>query len=225
MDDPKVIGPPFWMSMSFFAVNADTVEKRDIFKKFAYLLTIIFPCSDCRTNLIKELKNLPINNYIKTPINLGEWTWILHNRVNKRLRKPIFTKIEFNKTYYLEKDGIDEDYTLIPNNDPDVIGPFVWKMIHYCCANADTQKKRNSIIMMMHYLTIIFPCPICRTNLVKELKNLPVKQYIKTSVQLTEWSWILHNNVNKRLEKSLFSKEELLKTYYSNEECVDCTIG
>ncbi len=222
MNDPKIIGPIVWKLIHYFAINSDTKQKRDTFIQFINLLIIIFPCSVCGENLIKEIENLPIKQYINTSIQLAEWTWILHNRVNKRLRNPIFSKKQFYKMYYVKNE---ENNKIIPINDPLIIGPYIWKSIHYFAANADTQKKRNSFNTFMHLLTIIIPCSICRINLVKEVEILPIKQYINTSIQLAEWTWILHNKVNKKLTKSIFPKEEFIKLYYSNDNCENCTIG
>jgi len=91
MSSPEIWGPYLWKSIHFIALgypkNPCIQDKLD-FKEFFINLHKVIPCFSCAKNYKRHLDELPpIDNYLKSNMTLFEWTWMLHNIVNKELGK------------------------------------------------------------------------------------------------------------------------------------------
>lgn len=71
-------------------------------------------------------------------------------------------------------------------------GPYIWRAIH-CAASRGYCSRFARFI---HYLQRFFPCSVCRSHFVDNLRHLPVN-----STACFAWSVDFHNLVNAQLRK------------------------
>jgi hypothetical protein len=91
---PEVWGPFFWHTMHIVALGypkAPTYAEKKAAKEFYESLTMLIPCSICRTHYAEHLKEKPITPFLDTRQDLFVWTVDLHNRINKSLNKGQLT--------------------------------------------------------------------------------------------------------------------------------------
>ena len=92
--DPSKIGPGYWQIIHFKARNSDTLKLKQDFIDFMYLLSVEFPCGNCRNHIQKYLKENPFEPFMNLKNEHGEdigmfkWSWLFHNAVNIRIHKP-----------------------------------------------------------------------------------------------------------------------------------------
>lgn len=99
---PSVWGPFFWHTMHIVALGYPTqpsyTDKRSA-KEFYEALAFLLPCSVCKEHYGKYLHQNPISTFLDSRDDLLKWTIMIHNEVNKMLKKPEWTKHEVI-TYY-----------------------------------------------------------------------------------------------------------------------------
>lgn len=89
--------------------------------------------------------------------------------------------------------------TLSKFTDPAVFGPGLWFSIHTCAIRATTNAKKQAFIEYMEMIASSLKCENCRMHATKYIAENPMDRYID---DLFRWTWIFHNAVNRRLEKS-----------------------
>jgi FAD-linked sulfhydryl oxidase len=99
---PTVWGPFFWHTIHIVALgyskNPSYTEKKcakDFYESLAFLL----PCGICREHYSEHLKANPITPFLDTRADLLKWTIMIHNSVNKMLKKPEWTEQEIIAYY------------------------------------------------------------------------------------------------------------------------------
>jgi len=81
-------GPPLWKGLHTIAHNydPDTHDPNDYITFFS-LLGKILPCKYCRESYVEFYKELPINKYTSCQKDMTYWLYLMHNKVNDKLRK------------------------------------------------------------------------------------------------------------------------------------------
>jgi hypothetical protein len=93
--NPKYIGAGFWCFLHLLAKHAVTTDKKESFIDNMYLLSVEFPCGNCRNHIQAYLNEHPFEPFMNLTNEKGEeigmfkWLWMFHNAVNARLHKPI----------------------------------------------------------------------------------------------------------------------------------------
>jgi len=87
----SVWGPPLWHvlhSMSFnYPVNPSKSERQH-YRDFILSLKWTLPCGKCRTNLVNNLKSLPIEmKHMKSRDTFSRYVYDLHEVINTMLKK------------------------------------------------------------------------------------------------------------------------------------------
>jgi len=59
----------------------------------------------------------------------------------------------------------------------------------------------------------VLPCQSCATHYQENLQRVPISEHLKDRETLLRWTFDLHNDVNKRMGKSVLSYDEALKLY------------
>jgi len=102
MINKDIWGSHLWYTIHFIALGfpneASSIDKKN-YKNFYLNLPNIIPCEECAKHLVTNLNNYSIDNYLDTKEKLFEWTVILHNQVNKMLRKEEWSLEKANKYY------------------------------------------------------------------------------------------------------------------------------
>lgn len=94
-------GPAIWYFFHGIAekINPDKFnhQKNNLFE-ILYIVCNNLPCPDCSEHIRKDIEKINKNNIITKDL-YKELLLELHNRVNKRLNAPIFSKEELDKKY------------------------------------------------------------------------------------------------------------------------------
>ena len=88
--------------------------------------------------------------------------------------------------------------------EPRLFGPSFWGAIHYAALGAPEVLDENHKLIYMNFyksLPQILPCITCGEHFAELLHEIPINPFLNTSVRLFEWTVIVHNVVNKRLNK------------------------
>lgn len=100
--DSKIWGPYFWFTLHTitlaFPDNPSYQEKRH-FNDFFLSLQNVLPCKLCQEHYRQHLQEFPVASHLDNKEALVKWCFILHNKVNTSLKKPIFTYDEFKDKY------------------------------------------------------------------------------------------------------------------------------
>ena len=117
----NIWGPHLWFSLhtiSFnYPISPSNNDMKD-YKNFFINLENVIPCSVCKKNYIRHLKEHPINDYLDSRKKLVYWVIDMHNMVNAEIGKKILSyeyvikKYEnvYKKKIILEKTGKDENH-------------------------------------------------------------------------------------------------------------------
>ena len=91
------LGRNVWILLHSSAAALKTDEEVKTFKTMWESMVQIFPCPNCKEHLVDMLKDPNLSNKYKesnTPQDINIWLWDVHNRINKRLNKKIFSPID-----------------------------------------------------------------------------------------------------------------------------------
>ena len=98
--DPAKVGPGIWFKMHTTAVKAITDALKDAFIINTNALCDNFKCKKCQTHFRKFIDTHSFKDYWNIIDNKGrdigffQWTWELHNQVNRFLKKYEPTLVE-----------------------------------------------------------------------------------------------------------------------------------
>lgn len=99
---------------------------------------------------------------------------------------------------------------------PEVWGPFFWHTIHIVALGypqEPTYLEKRSAKEFFESLQYLIPCPICRTHYQEHLQTYPLTPHLDSRQSLFRWTVVLHNAVNKSLNKSTVTEQEALRYY------------
>jgi hypothetical protein len=99
---------------------------------------------------------------------------------------------------------------------PEIWGPIFWSTIHIVSlaypdepSYAEKRAAKEFFSALQHLL----PCPKCRAHFREIIQGLPVDTWLDNRKALVEWTWMVHNQVNTRLEKPSITLEEFYSRY------------
>ena len=110
--DPVKIGPGLWFKLHLDAVQAVTDELKRAFVINTQALVDNFKCAHCQEHFRAFVERYPLTRYWNIhnregqDIGFFQWTWELHNQVNKRYRKYQPTLEEAYLYYSQAKVGL-----------------------------------------------------------------------------------------------------------------------
>ena len=97
---PYIWGSSLWESIHFVAAgypNKPTVEQKRNYCNFFKAISNVLPCTACSLSFKKYMKALPIHKYLKSRKRLLYWTYLIHNKVNRKLKKKV--RISWGSVY------------------------------------------------------------------------------------------------------------------------------
>jgi hypothetical protein len=107
-------------------------------------------------------------------------------------------------------------YILINNiMNKNVWGPIVWTTLHVLTVQIKDEyfeSAKKELIELIISILSNLPCPNCSGHAIKMTQQYRMKT-IRTKEQLITCLYSMHNDVNKRLKKPLFLKENVVSTY------------
>jgi len=119
--NPDLWGPHCWKFLNYLATSYPEKPTQDIknnVKNFINSLKNVIPCEKCREHFQLNLKNYPLDdNILNNKNNLIEWLIKVHNEVNTRTGKKIFTRSDFDDKYLMKNNKIENIKKLIYDED------------------------------------------------------------------------------------------------------------
>lgn len=89
--DRKSLGRNTWSLLHTMAAKypvRPSSEDKENMKEFIRLMSILYPCSHCAQDFRRDIKESPPQ--LESRNALAFWFCDIHNKVNKKLNKPIF---------------------------------------------------------------------------------------------------------------------------------------
>jgi hypothetical protein len=99
---------------------------------------------------------------------------------------------------------------------PEVWGPFFWHTIHIVALGYPSEPsyaQKRAAKEFYESLKTLIPCPICREHFVVHLEKYPITPHLDRKADLFRWTILLHNEVNKILNKPIFTETQVLAYY------------
>lgn len=103
----KKFGPVLWKSLFYMILgaypkkinleNKEHVNIKCAFVKTFYYLKYTLPCSYCRQSYSQFYKELPIDKFTDSKVNMLYWLYLLKDKVNKKLIKQ---ELEYYNSLY-----------------------------------------------------------------------------------------------------------------------------
>lgn len=90
----NIWGPHLWFSLHTISFNypiKPTNNDKQYYKNFFISLENVIPCSVCKKNYIRHLKEHPIDDYLDNRKKLVYWVIDMHNMVNAEIGKKILS--------------------------------------------------------------------------------------------------------------------------------------
>ena len=148
-------GPGLWELIHSITYNYGFIQMTDIKKKqyiyFFISIAYLLPCDGCKKLYIQYIKKNPIKQHIHSYDSLMNWTNKLHNSVNSRLNKKVFSLDESKRNY-------------IDNNSVKINHTKIYYIINLLIKNCNYNNIKYFKIFF-NSLNHIFPCEKCRTKL------------------------------------------------------------
>ena len=121
---------------------------------------------------------------------------------------------------------LDDLLTKVSN--PKGYGPL-WYLIHKKAFNTKNLYEKEDFERFVIWLISVLLCDDCKEHATKYLKENPIRPFFSlrdersgAEIGCFKWSWIFHNNVNRRLGKKELDWLTALSMYGSNEGCSNC---
>ena len=89
---PEIWGRSVWESMHYIAAAYPihpTKSERKAYCMYYKSLINVLPCKSCSVSFKKFMKQLPIHRFLSSRKKLLYWTYLMHNKVNRKLKKSI----------------------------------------------------------------------------------------------------------------------------------------
>jgi len=99
---------------------------------------------------------------------------------------------------------------------PEVWGPFFWHTIHIVALGYPSEPSyahKRAAKEFYESLKTLIPCPICREHFVVHLEKYPITPHLDRKIDLFRWTILLHNEVNKILNKPQVTETQVIAYY------------
>ena len=84
-------------------------------------------------------------------------------------------------------------------------GPIIWNDIHSNSINYPIKPFHNDKNTALYYYNNVIPknipCDICKNHYIFLLNKYPINLYNNNNSDLFYWTWLIHNEVNIKLNK------------------------
>ena len=98
--EPNIWGPPAWTFLHSVTLNYPDIpssEHKTNYKKFFESLGDVLPCPTCKKHYKENIIKHPIR--LDSKDDLTKWLVDIHNKVNEKNDKIIFSYKQFNEKY------------------------------------------------------------------------------------------------------------------------------
>jgi hypothetical protein len=99
---------------------------------------------------------------------------------------------------------------------PESWGPFFWHTIHIAALGYPSNPAyahKKAAKEFFESLQTLIPCGICRKHYSEYLEKFPITPHLDKREDLFKWTVLVHNEVNKMLNKRTFTESEVIDYY------------
>lgn len=195
-------GRATWALIHVFASMAVAPEQLKTLDAWMHTLPSLVPCkSICGPHLEENLAKLPLQKYIDMKKTALEWSYVLHDEVNRQTEKtsPALSVV---MTYYrpsrINKYGFYRD--------------FLWAAIHSIAYDyhPDTQQ---AMIRFMALTGLLLPDPQSRQRWIEFTNKYELKLYLHSMYDLLYYTYMLYTYMEQHAKYDPMSIDEF-KQYY-----------
>jgi hypothetical protein len=105
---------------------------------------------------------------------------------------------------------------------PDIWGPHGWKFIHYITLgypNNPTEEQKKNYYDFFIALSKVIPCSVCANHFKQHLEITPLdNEALKDKESLMAWGIKMHNHVNAKNGKKIYSIKEGIEAIIKNDD-------
>jgi hypothetical protein len=203
--DTRFWGPDGWKLLHSITVGypdkPSEIEK-ETYRLFFNCLKHVLPCIYCRRSYTGYIGELPVEGYLDNKKKLVEWLYLIHNRVNDKLRKqglnpyddPSLKEIHSRYTNFVSEI-----------NAANCINMPGWDFLYCVLFNypehkneIETERQINYVIFF-NYLPKVLPFPKVKKLLENYLEKNPFVKHNSTRDSITKWGYNFERLVSKAI--------------------------
>ena len=206
--DTRFWGPDGWKLLHSivekYPLNPSITEQ-NTYKNFMNSLKHVLPCIYCRRSLDQYTRELPVEGYLKNRYTLRYWLYLIHNKVNDKLRKqglndepdPDFKKVcEFYYHYYREI------------NIANCVNMPGWDFLYTIVFNYPEKKEEietiryTNYIIFFNYLAKVLPFEKVRQEYTKILNNTDFNKILESRNNFKKWFFKTEKTIKKVINEN-----------------------
>ena len=153
-------GPDGWKllhTIAYIYPTKPTITDKKTYTLFYKILPKVLPCKYCRDSLVGFMKDLPIGPYLATREKLTMWIYLIHNKVNEKLRcQGFLDKADPSKSTV---DKLYSEYIEYIKNNKHLIGAkFIYSVIYnFPTLMKNTKTTISTLTKFLKYLAVVYP--------------------------------------------------------------------
>ena len=100
--------------------------------------------------------------------------------------------------------------------DKNIWGSYLWYSIHFIALGYPRNPSNTDKISYKNFyenLVNVIPCQDCAEHFKDNLKSFPIDKFLSTREKFFEWTVLLHNQVNKLLNRKEFKIDKAYTLY------------
>jgi hypothetical protein len=210
--DTRFWGPPGWKllhQISYKYPDKPTdIQKLD-YGIFYSNLAFVLPCKYCRNSFTKYIKNLPVEGYLDCKSKLTEWVYLMHNKVNGKLRRQglLTTPNPSFKEISERYEECAKEKCQLPGWD------FIYAMVFNYPKENPAPSLASAYLTFFTYLGKVIPCEEYRDLYNKYFDKDPLKNHLMTQDSLIKWIYNINCKINTKLNEDTKSFNKLCSFY------------
>jgi hypothetical protein len=159
--DTRFWGPSGWKFLHLLLELSPeklTSKESKIFEEFLLCWRNLLPCKYCRISYTKYITSYPIQEHSSSRNELTKWLWVIHNKVNNKLRKQgycNYSNPELSLVRELYKNlatNTTNPIKILMELGHDFLGSIIINYSAYVHNNPNDIDKINSYYYQMAYL-------------------------------------------------------------------------
>jgi hypothetical protein len=220
--DTRFWGPPGWKlfhQISYKYPENPTDQNKLDYGMFYSNLAYVLPCKYCRNSFTKYIKNLPIQDYLVSRAKLTEWIYLMHNKVNGKLRRQGFLKTP-NPSF----EEVNQKYAECADVKCQLPG---WDFIYSLVFNYPKEQtelppgQALAVLNFFTYLGKVIPCEEYRKHYNKFVSTDPIQNHLMNQDSLLKWLYNINCKINDKINETNTNFDKLC-TFYQKFKAGSC---
>lgn len=198
--DTRFWGPSGWELLHLISYNYPKNPSPDDkinYGIFYMNLKDVLPCKYCRRSFTKYINNLPIDDYLESRDKLIEWVYLIHNKVNGKLRRQGLLN-----TQNPSLEEVNQKYEPMLKKRCQLPGwDFIYSIVFNYSEKDPNPEKVRGYLTLFTYLGKVIPCPEYRKLYNKFFEKDPVSGHLTGRDKLIKWIYQLNCKINSKFKE------------------------